>query len=133
MGRVRADVFIEGKNYWALFDSGARNSYVVEDLVPLLISWELDRPEPVAIGGEVHRVTKECLLKCLVEGLPIRTHARVLKKIGTDERGKKIDVLIGALAMQEWGIIPIPADERLDMTNYPREFVEFVEVKYCKV
>ena len=68
-----------------------------------------------------------CLLYCAVEGLPIELHARVVPEIGTDEEEKRIEVLLGALAMQEWGIVPIPHEERLDMTHYPAEFVEFLQ------
>jgi hypothetical protein len=28
-------------------------------------------------------------------------------------------------AMQQWGIRPIPDEERLDLSHYPEEFVEF--------
>ena len=49
----------------------------------------------------------------------------VLDKIGLDEEGKPIEVLFGALAMQEWGIRLIPEHEKLDMSHYPTEFVEF--------
>lgn len=38
---------------------------------------------------------------------------------------RPIEVLIGALAMQEWGIKLDLVNEALDVTNYPREFVEF--------
>lgn len=125
MGRIRENVVVKGKNFWALFDSGARNIYVTEEVSALLPTFELEKPELVALGGRTHKVEKECLLTCLVEGLPIRVKARVLKEIGNDEKGKRIEVLIGALAMEEWGITPIPSEERLDMTHYPREFVEF--------
>jgi len=53
------------------------------------------------------------------------THAMVVDEIGKDDEGKSIDVLFGALAMQQWGIRPIPDAERLDLTHYPKEFVEF--------
>jgi len=33
--------------------------------------------------------------------------------------------LIGALTMQEWGIKLDLEGEKLDMTHYPKEFVEF--------
>jgi hypothetical protein len=33
--------------------------------------------------------------------------------------------LFGALAMQQWGIKPNPRDEKLDLSNYPDEFIEF--------
>ena len=125
MGRVRAEVVVNGRNCWALFDTGARNTYVVQDLTPVLPTFELERVEPVSLGGKIHEVTQECRLICLVEGLPVRTLARVLEEIGEDEEGRRIEILLGALAMQEWGIRPIPDEERLDMTHYPREFVEY--------
>ncbi len=51
-----------------------------------------------------------------VEGLPISTHARVLDEIGTDEEERRIEILIGALAMQEWGIRPLPDEEAIKTT-----------------
>jgi starvation-inducible outer membrane lipoprotein len=125
MGRVRAEVVVNGRNCWTLFDTGARNTYVVQDLTSVLPTFELERVELVSLGGKVHKVTKECRLTCLVEGLPVRTLARVLEEIGEDEEGRRIEILFGALTMQEWGIRPIPDEERLDMTHYPREFVEY--------
>jgi len=125
MGRIRANVAVDGRNYWTLFDTGARNTYVVQALASQLPTFELEKPEPVSLGGKAHKVMKECRLVCLVEGLPVRTHARVLEEIGRDEEGKRIEILIGALAMQEWGIRPIPDEERIDMTHYPKEFIEF--------
>jgi hypothetical protein len=127
MGRVRREVAVAGRSFWALFDTGAMNTYVVEDVAALLLSFPVEPPEPVALGGRTHQIEKGCVLFCLVEGLPIRVQARVLPEIGTDERGKRIDVLVGALAMQEWSIVPVPREERLDMTHYPRAFVEFVQ------
>jgi hypothetical protein len=125
MGRVRAEVIVAGRTFWALFDTGARNTYVVAEVASLLPTFPLDTAEPVALAGRVHHVERECRLSSLVEGLPIRVTARILEEIGTDEQGKRIEVLFGALAMQEWGIAPIPQEERLDMTHYSREFVEF--------
>ena len=109
----------------SFFDGGARNTYVVKDVASCLPTFDLERPEPVSLGGKVHKVATECRLTCLVEGLEVRTHARVLDEIGTDEEGKRIEILIGALVMQEWGIRPIHDEERLDLTHYPKEFVEF--------
>ena len=129
MARVRANVVIGGRNYWALFDTGAGNTYVIRDVAPLLPTIELDRPEPVALGGRTYRVVQGCHLTCLVEGLPVWTHARVLEEIGTDEEGKRIEILIGALTMQEWGIRSVPDEERLDMAHYPKEFIEFTVIR----
>ena len=125
MARVRENIVVKGKNFWALFDGGARNTYVIERVASLLPAFELERSESVALGGRTHKVEKECLLTCLVEGLPIRVRARILSEIGSDEKGRRIEILIGALAMEEWGITPIPSKERLDMTYYPKEFIEY--------
>jgi len=49
----------------------------------------------------------------------------VIDEIGKDENGTPIEILFGALAMQQWGIRLLPDEERLDLSHYPREFVEF--------
>lgn len=49
----------------------------------------------------------------------------MIEDIGRDENGRTIEILFGALAMQQWGIRPVPDEERLDLTHYPDEFVEF--------
>ena len=127
MGRVRSYVVVEDQSFWALFDTGARNTYVVEEVAARLPTFPLDPAEGVALGGRAHRVDRLCLLSCLVDGLGIKTLARVLPEIGTDEDGKRIEVLVGALTMREWGIVPVPPNERLDMTRYTTQFVEFLE------
>jgi hypothetical protein len=129
MGRVRSNVIVAGQSFWALFDSGARNTYVVEEVASLLLTFPMARPEPVALAGRVHTVERGCNLTCLIDGFTVEVRARVLPEIGVDEQGKRIEILLGALAMQEWGIALIPQEERLDMTHYPREFVEFCEMQ----
>ena len=49
----------------------------------------------------------------------------VIDSIGRDEDNKPIEVLFGALAMQQWGIRLIPETEDIDLSHYPSEFVEF--------
>ncbi len=50
----------------------------------------------------------------------------VIDDIGDDEDAKPIEVLFGALAMQQWGIRLVPEEDRLDLTHYPKQFVEFL-------
>jgi hypothetical protein len=38
--------------------------------------------------------------------------------------GKPIEILFGALAMKQWGIRPVPDEEKLDLSHYPNEFAE---------
>ena len=65
------------------------------------------------------------VLEAEIQGHRISTHAWVINEIGKDEDGASIEILFGALAMQQWGIRPVPDEERLDLSHYPEEFVEF--------
>jgi hypothetical protein len=78
-----------------------------------------------ALGGTVKETNTEAVLHANIEGHPISTYALVITNIGRDEDGKPIEILFGALAMQQWGIKLNPPEEKLDLTNYPDEFVEF--------
>lgn len=125
MGRIRQMVNINGRECWTLFDTGARNTYVVPEVASLLTTSKLRKPFRSAIGGEVKETTETALLEAEVEGRRISTHAMVIDEIGEDEDGRPIEILFGALAMQQWGIRLIPEQEKIDLTHYPEEFVEF--------
>jgi hypothetical protein len=126
MSRVRRNVVVQRRNFWALFDTGSRNTYVVPEVASLLPTFDIPKVESVALGGRAHRVEQLCVLSCLVEGLEVYLHARILQEIGTDEEGKRIEILFGALALEEWGIVLLPHENRLDTSHYPHEFVEFM-------
>ncbi len=125
MGRIREHIQIDGKKCWTLFDTGARNTYVLPSVAALGVKKKLSKPFRSALGGKVQKTSTGVLLEAQVEGKKVFTHALVIDEIGADEDGKPIEVLFGALAMQQWGIRPIPDEERLDLTHYPKEFVEF--------
>ncbi len=125
MGRIRQMINVQGRESWTLFDTGARRTYIVPAVASVLTTSALSHPIRTALGGAVQESNKAALLEAEVEGLPISTHAMVIDHIGKDDDGKQIEVLFGALAMQEWGIRLIPEHEKLDMSHYPTEFVEF--------
>ena len=125
MGRVREHIQVNGKKCWTLFDTGARNTYVVPAVAARLATAKLPKPFRSALGGTVKKATKGALLVAKVRGHSISTNALVINEIGKDEDGKPIEILFGALAMQQWGIRPVPDEERLDLTHYPDVFVEF--------
>ena len=125
MGGIRQMVKVDGRECWTLFDTGARNTYVVPTVAQLLTTSKTAHPIRSALGGEVKQTDTTALLQAQIEGHLISTHAMVIDRIGTDEEGKNIEILFGALAMQQWGIRPIPDQEKLDLTHYPEEFVEF--------
>jgi len=65
------------------------------------------------------------LLEAEIQHHRVSTHAFVVEEIGEDEEGNPIEILFGALAMQQWGIRLKPSEERLDLSHYPKELVEF--------
>ena len=125
MGRIRENIKVKDNDIWTLFDSRARNTYVIKNVASQLQTFDLDEIEPVRLGGNVHEITQDCRLICKVEGNPVRVNARVINNIGKDEEGKRIEILFGALAMQEWGIELNLKEEKLDLSHYPKEFIEF--------
>jgi hypothetical protein len=126
MGRVREHITVKGQKFWTLFDTGARNTYIVPRVAALLAAWEMPKPFQTALGGKVRQVTQAAGLDAEIEGHKISTHAMVLDEIGKDEDGNGIEVLFGALAMQQWGIRPVPDQEKLDLSHYSEEFQEFL-------
>jgi len=36
MGRIRQNIIVEGHSCWTLFDTGARNTYIVSDIANTL-------------------------------------------------------------------------------------------------
>ena len=122
---MREPIQVNGKKCWTLFDTGARNTYIVPAVAAHLATTKLKKPFRSALGGSIKKTSTAALLVGKVEGRDFATNALVVDEIGNDEEGKPIEVLFGALAMQQWGIRPIPDEERLDLTHYPKEFVEF--------
>ena len=125
MGRIRTDLEIDGRQCWTLFDSGARYSYIRRAVAQGLPCLALSKPRHSRLGGAVHEVREACLIPATLEGHELEFQAGVIDEIGQDEDGREIDILFGAIAMQLWGIRLDPQNERLDLTHFADEFVEF--------
>jgi len=125
VGRVRLNIKVKKRPCWTMFDTGSRNTYVNRDVAKLLVTSKAAEPRKVGLGGAVRTITRTAILEARVDGHTVDTHAYIVDDIGKDEDGKPIEVLFGALAMQQWGIRVVPAEERLDLTHYPTEFVEY--------
>jgi len=125
MGRVRDYIEVSGQKFWTIFDTGARNTYVLPAVAGLLQSSRLDVPFHASLGGSVKEAKQTALLEATIQGCRISTHAMVIESIGVDEAGKPIEILLGALAMQQWGIRPLPDEEKLDLSHYSKDFLEF--------
>ena len=118
-------IAVDGRKCWTLFDTGARNTYVIPSVAEVLKTSATARTIRTALGGAVKETNTAALLEAEIQGHAISTHALVIQEIGNDEEGTPIEILFGALAMQQWGIRPIPDEEKLDLSHYPEEFVEF--------
>ena len=125
MGRIRQMIAVDGRKCWTLFDTGARNTYVTPSVAEVLQTSATPRTIRTSLGGTVKETNRAALLAAEIEGHLISTHALVIEEIGNDEDGKPIEILFGALAMQQWGIRPVPDEEKLDLSHYPEEFLEF--------
>lgn len=125
MGRIRQMIQINGIQAWTLFDSGARNTYVIPKVAGLLSTTRLPSPTFTKLGGDTKKSTQAAVLVGEIEGKAFHNEAMVINQIGTDEDGQCIEILFGALAMQQWGIRLNPEQEALDLSHYPTEFVEF--------
>ena len=125
MDRIRQMIRVDGREAWTLFDSGARNTYVVPEVATLLSTTKLPQPTYTRLGGETKISTDAAVLVGEVEGKVFHTEAMIIDRIGDDEEGQPIEILFGSLAMQQWGIRLIPETESLDLSHYPSEFVEF--------
>lgn len=125
VGRIKRDVVVDGDRFWTLFDAGAVNTYVTEEVASRCPSLPSPRIEGVRLGGQTHQPQRLCFFACLVEGLQMHgrpSHPGDRKR----RRRSPIQILLEALTMREWRIIPVPQEERLELTNYPHPFVEFL-------
>ena len=124
MARTFKDIQIEGKDSYVLFDTGSMRSYVREEFASQ-VRWKTV-PFRVGLGGRTYQVSETCALNCVIEGLQFDIEAHPVDEIGTDEKGKRIDGIIGALAMEKWGLTPDPRTGLIDLTLLrKREFTEF--------
>jgi len=125
MGRIRQMINVDARECWTLFDSGARNTYVVPSVAEVLMTSPTPRTIRTALGEDIKETNTEAVLHAEIEGHPVSTYALVINDIGNDENGNPIEVLFGALATQQWGIRLNVAEEKLDLSHYPKKFVEF--------
>jgi hypothetical protein len=125
MARIVKKIEVEGKEVMALFDTGAIHTYIQRKLVEGVPRRGILKKFKVALAGKEIIVDEFCLIHGKIEGLEFDTKAIPVDEIGK-VNGKQLDILIGALTMEEWEIIPNPKDATLDLSGLKRrEFTEF--------
>jgi hypothetical protein len=125
MTRIVKTIEVEDKEVLALFDTGAVHTYIQRNLAEGVPRRSIVKRFKVALGTKEIEVDEFCLIHGRIEGLDFDTKAVPVDEIGKIN-GKDLDVLIGALTMEEWEIIPNPKDATLDLSGLRRrEFTEF--------
>jgi uncharacterized SAM-binding protein YcdF (DUF218 family) len=104
---------------------GARNTYIVRKAAAALETQKLPEAQIAIMGGQQHRVNQVCFLFAEIEKHRVQVMARVVDAIGNDDTGRPIEILFGALAMQEWGIRLDLREEKVDWSRYSTSFVEY--------
>ncbi len=125
MGRVYEEVREDGRGLWTMFDTGSKNTYIVRSAAETLHRQHLPESKRVGIGGRVRLFDEACIINGYIQGKLVNVTAFVIDELGRDDAGRPVELLFGALAMQQWGIRPIPDEERIDVSHYPEEFIEY--------
>lgn len=63
MGRIRQSIKVDGQECWTLFDTGARNTYVIAAVAAILKTSIMTRAFRTALGGEVRETNKQLFSK----------------------------------------------------------------------
>ncbi len=123
MSRIVQEVVIGGKRLRALFDTVSLRSYIRSDAKPPNI--RRARPVTVGIGGKVRKLEERCDVPVGIDGLEFDMTAYLVDELGETEHGP-VDIIVGALTMEEWYIKLDPRSGALDLSGLrKREFTEF--------
>lgn len=122
--RTFKEIEIERKRAYVLFDTGSMRSYVRREFVSA-IRWKTV-PFRVGLGGRTYEINEASALNCAIEGLPFDIEAHPVDDLGCDEKGRRVDAIIGALAMEKWALTPDPKTGEISLAALrKREFTEY--------
>lgn len=129
MGRVYEFVEVNGKQLNTLFDSGAVRSYVtrksVEEMGLKRERLRLKNVFEVGLGGKVRKIEECCVIQGSIKGNPFNLISWIIDELGQDEDAREIELLFGATDMQVWNIHIDLEKERLDLSRFRKEFIEY--------
>lgn len=125
MGRAFDSIRNNGRSFWALFDTGSTRTYMTDAAAKAFKSHPVPVPFRVGLGGKSRNITHYVVLSGALERHKFYTLAYIIPSLGNDEDGRPIDVLFGAISMEEWHINVNPKARKVDLTHFTREFTEF--------
>lgn len=127
MARVFRIIQVGRKRLRTLFDSEVTNCFISAKAAKGLSTTTLKTPRPGKFGGKRRLAKEVCLLSGKLEGQWLDLGAYVLDEVGLDDEGRPIDLVVGLLGMRQWNIVLVPEEGRLDLSHFPKEFIEFPE------
>lgn len=127
MSLIVREIEVEGRKLNAMFDTGAVRSYVARDARPSTGLIRKATPVTVGLGGRQRRLQERCDFAATIEGLDFDITAYVIDESIETELGR-VEVIVGALTMEEWWIKLDPANNEIDLSMLRRrEFTELTE------
>jgi hypothetical protein len=125
MSRVIKTIEIEGKPAVALFDTAAFNTYVARSHLKGVPRRKVKRLYEISLGGSAIVVRKNAVVNGKIEGLDVSTMVVPIASLGKAD-GHTLDVIIGAITMEQWEITVNPKDGSLGLEGLRRrEFTEY--------
>lgn len=126
MARPVLSLQLNGKRVRALFDTGSLRSHIRADLSLGLKRMSLPRPVRVGLGGKERMLRDYRIAIVKLDGLPFEVKLFPLRAIGTDDLRNEIDMIVGALTMEEYGLVPDPRTGKVGSEKLrKREFTEY--------
>ena len=123
MTRISKKIEVEGRSLSALFDTGSVRSYVRAEFRPP--ATRRVRPITVGLGGTVRELDERADFTARIDDVEFDITAYIVDQLGETEHGR-LDVLVGALTMEEWYIKLDPQKGEFDLSALrKREFTEF--------
>ena len=128
MSRIVRQIQVEGQTLNAMFDTGAVRSYVARGAQHSTGLIRRATPVTVGLGRRERRLEERCDFAATIEGLDFDITAYVIDESVDTEFGR-VDVIVGALTMEEWWIKLDPANNEIDLSMLRRR--EFTELTEC--
>ena len=130
MGRIIQEVEVKQKKLLTLFDTGSDITYITKNALPKDVHCVKIPERRAHLALQTHKITKSCILPIKMNGQAFAIQAFVIDSIGggrkIPEVNRKIDILFGAVMMEEWDIKLDPKSKKLDMSGLEkREFISF--------
>lgn len=130
MGRVYDDIKVNGGSLNTIFDPGAIRSYITVNgrKKASLKIFFIKKPFKTGLGGKRRKIEKYCDIQGKIKKNHFDIRAYLVGELGRDDKeGKEIDLLFGALDMQTWNIQLDLEKEKLDLSRFRKEFIEYGE------